>query len=61
MVGEIDGSLQQRTKDMFALLQIFEPDAVLTRDIWAYLWGKLGYGAMLFATALTPDSIDEPS
>jgi len=57
VVGEIDGSLQQRTKDMFALLQIFEPDAVLTRDIWAYLWGKLGYGAMLFATALTPDSM----
>ena len=30
---------------------------MLTRDIWAYLWGKLGYGAMLFATALTTDSM----
>ncbi len=57
VVGEIDGSVNQRTKDMFTLLQIFEPDAVLTQDIWAYLWGKLGYGAMLFATALTPDSM----
>lgn len=57
VVGEIDGTLQQRTRDMFALLKIFEPDAVLTQDIWAYLWGKLGYGAMLFATALTPDSM----
>lgn len=57
VVGEIDGSLRARTTEMFNLLQVFEPDAVLTRDIWAYLWGKLGYGAMLFATALTPDSM----
>lgn len=57
VVGEIDGSVRARTSEMHALLQIFEPDAVLTQDIWAYLWGKLGYGAMLFATALTPDSM----
>ncbi len=41
-----------------ALLQTFEPDAILTGNIWGYLWGKLGYGAMLFATALTPDSMN---
>lgn len=57
VVGEIDGTIRPRTRDMHTLLQIFEPDAVLTDDIWAYLWGKLGYGAMLFATALTPDSM----
>jgi len=57
VVGEIDGTVRDRTRDMHRLLQIFEPDAVLTPDIWAYLWGKLGYGAMLFATALTPDSM----
>ena len=27
------------------------------RNIWGYLWGKLAYGAMLFATALTDASI----
>ncbi|MEM7567883.1 MAG: 2-dehydropantoate 2-reductase N-terminal domain-containing protein [Pseudomonadota bacterium] len=59
VVGEIDGSIRDRTREMHALLQVFEPDAVLTEDIWAYLWGKLGYGAMLFATALTPDSMTE--
>lgn len=59
VVGEIDGSSRPRTQEMFELLRIFEPDAVLTQDIWAYLWGKLGYGAMLFATALTPDSMTE--
>lgn len=57
VVGEIDGSTRERTRDMRALLQLFEPDAVLTDDIWSYLWGKLAYGAMLFGTALTPDSM----
>lgn len=57
VVGEIDGTVRDRTRDMHRLLQLFEPDALLTEDIWAYLWGKLGYGAMLFATALTGDSM----
>jgi 2-dehydropantoate 2-reductase len=38
-------------------LRVFDADAVLTENIWGYLWGKLAYGAMLFATALTPDSM----
>ncbi len=57
VVGEIDGTPRDRTRELHTLLKIFEPDAVLSNDIWAYLWGKLGYGAMLFATALTPDSM----
>jgi 2-dehydropantoate 2-reductase len=57
VVGEIDGSIRPRTREMHELLQIFEPDAVLTDNIWGYLWGKLAYGAMLFATALTADSM----
>ncbi len=57
VVGEIDNVIRERTERMHKLLQIFEPDAVLTDDIWGYLWGKMGYGAMLFATALTSDSM----
>jgi len=57
VIGEIDGTIQPRTRELYELLQIFEPDAVLSEDIWAYLWGKLGYGAMLFATALSMDSM----
>ena len=57
VVGEIDGAIRERTREMHGLLKLFEPDAVLTDDIWGYLWGKLAYGAMLFATALTRDSI----
>lgn len=59
VVGEAAGPVQDRTRAMHALLKAFEPEAVLTDDIWAYLWGKLGYGAMLFATALTPDSMTD--
>jgi 2-dehydropantoate 2-reductase len=59
VVGEIDGTTQDRTRAMFEWLKLFEPEAVLTENIWGYLWGKLAYGAMLFATALTPDSMSE--
>jgi len=58
-VGEIDGSLRERTRAVRDLMRILEPDAVATDDIWGYLWGKLTYGAMLFATALTPQSMAE--
>ena len=59
VVGEIDGSVRERTRQMHRQLQLFEPGAVLTDNIWGYLWGKLAYGAMLFATALTTDSMSE--
>ena len=32
-------------------------DAILTANIWGYLWSKLIYGTLLFATALTDDPI----
>jgi 2-dehydropantoate 2-reductase len=59
VVGEIDGRALDRTRAMHELLKVFEPNAVLTENIWGYLWGKLAYGAMLFATALTKDSMSE--
>jgi 2-dehydropantoate 2-reductase len=58
-IGEIDGSTTPRVRDYHRLLSILEPDAVFTDNIWGYLWGKLGYGAMLFATALTSASMSE--
>lgn len=56
-VGEIDGSVRDRTRRMHKWLRLFEPDAILTGNIHGYLWGKLAYGALLFATALTADSM----
>ena len=57
VVGEVDWTVRERTRQMHRLLSIFEPQAVLTDNIWGYLWGKLAYGAMLFATALNHDTM----
>ncbi len=58
VVGEIDGPARPRTVEMHRLFCLFEPAAVLTDNIWGYLWGKLGFAAMLFATSLNNDSMD---
>ena len=58
-VGGIDGQTTSAVQDYHRLLSIFEPKAVLTDNIWGYLWGKLGYGSLLFATALTNASMSE--
>lgn len=58
-VGEIDGRETERAREVHALLRLVEPDAMLTDNIWGYLWGKMGYGALLFLTALTPLSMSD--
>ena len=57
VVGELDGRQTERLARVHAALLRFEPNAITTDNIWGYLWGKMGYGAILFATALTSDSI----
>ncbi|NJN19044.1 MAG: 2-dehydropantoate 2-reductase [Oscillochloris sp.] len=62
-IGELDGRITPR---LLALQQAFshwDGGSVRTTDnIWGYLWGKQGYGAMLFATAVSnatmADAID---
>ena len=57
VVGELDGRTTPRISRLHTCLTDFEPDAVRTSNILGYLWGKLAYGAMLFVTALTDESI----
>ncbi len=57
VVGELDGQLSERITGIHRLMQDFEPNAILTPNIWGFLWGKLIYGAQLFATALTNEGI----
>ncbi len=57
VLGELDGRQTPRLEALHRLLLAFEPGAIMTDDILGYLWGKLGYGALLFATAVTDDSI----
>lgn len=59
VVGELDGAQTPRIMDLHEQLKVFEPDAVLTDNIFGYLWGKAGYGAILKASALDNQSIAE--
>jgi 2-dehydropantoate 2-reductase len=59
VVGELDGAITPRLEALHRDLCAFEPQAIVTPNILGYLWGKLGYGALLFATALTNASICE--
>ncbi len=65
VVGEMDGARTPRVEALHRLLLAFEPRARLTDNIAGFLWGKLVYGALLFATALTDESIadvlDDPA
>ena len=57
VLGEIDGRITPRVQELHRAFLDFDDGAIVTTNIWGYLWGKLGYGAQLFATALTNDSI----
>jgi 2-dehydropantoate 2-reductase len=61
VVGEVFGPATERvTPRVLAIRNAwrdFDERANATDNLWGYLWGKEAYGAMLFATALTNDSI----
>ncbi|MBI3504238.1 MAG: 2-dehydropantoate 2-reductase [Proteobacteria bacterium] len=57
VVGEIDGAVTPRVTAIRDAWRDFDPRAIVTPNIWGFLWGKEAYGAMLFATALTNESI----
>jgi 2-dehydropantoate 2-reductase len=58
VVGELDGAETPRVAALHALLrETFEPDAVLTPNIWGYLWGKLAYSSLLYAQGLAEKGI----
>jgi 2-dehydropantoate 2-reductase len=57
VLGEIDGRTTPRVAELHRAFLDFDDRAIVTANIWGFLWGKLAYGAQLFATALTNDSI----
>lgn len=52
VLGEVTGRMTPRLEALHKVMLDFEPGAITTDNIWGYLWGKLGYGSMLFAQAL---------
>jgi 2-dehydropantoate 2-reductase len=57
VLGEINGAMTERVRALHRLFCIFDERAKLTDNIWGFLWSKEAYGALLFATALTNESI----
>jgi 2-dehydropantoate 2-reductase len=57
VVGELDGATTPRVRELYDVVRLFEPDAILAGDIWSYLWGKLAYASFLFAQGLGKASI----
>ena len=53
VLGELDGRTTPRLTALLATIQHgFEPGAIITDSVQSYLWGKLGYAALLFAQSL---------
>ena len=57
VVGEIDGTDNAASSAAPRCSRSSSPTPMLTDNIWGYLWGKMIYGAQLFATALTNEGI----
>ncbi len=57
-IGELNSAQTQRIQALQSVLSHWEGGPVrITDNIWGYLWGKQAYGAMLFATALTNETM----
>lgn len=55
-IGELDGRYSRRVDEVVADLQAWGP-AQSTMNILGYLWAKLGFSAMLAATALADEEM----
>jgi 2-dehydropantoate 2-reductase len=56
VIGELNGARTPRLQSLQRALSNWG-NVQTTDNIWGYLWGKQAYGAMLFATALSNDSM----
>jgi 2-dehydropantoate 2-reductase len=55
-IGSLEGKPSARVEAVAELLSCWGSVEV-TDNVWGYLWGKLGYANMLFATALTDETM----
>jgi 2-dehydropantoate 2-reductase len=58
MLGELDGRITPRVRELAGLLSAFVETPV-TDNIWGYKWAKLIYGALLFGTAIVDAHVYE--
>jgi 2-dehydropantoate 2-reductase len=56
VLGELNGQLTPRLQAIGDLLSLVMP-VRLTENLWGFLWAKTCYASLLFATALTDETI----
>src|SRR5712671_1534425 len=56
-VGESNGQITPRVKNYVTLLKDFDHAIEATDNVLGLLWGKIAYGGLLTATALTNDTM----
>ena len=57
-LGELNGEATPRVASLGEMMRAaFLPNTTITRNIWGYLWGKMGYASMLFATAVVDETM----
>jgi len=56
VLGELNGQLTPRLQAIGDLLSMVMP-VRLTENLWGFLWAKMCYASLLFATALTDETI----
>ncbi|KAA0549864.1 2-dehydropantoate 2-reductase [Bacillus sp. BGMRC 2118] len=55
-IGELDGRISHRIKHLQEVLKCWGPVHV-THNVWGYLWGKMSYAGLLYATALVDETM----
>jgi 2-dehydropantoate 2-reductase len=55
-IGELDGKVSPRVEKIRQTLSCWGPVNV-TDNIWGYLWGKMSYAGLLYATALVDETM----
>lgn len=55
-IGELNGQVTPRIEELREQLQCWGP-AQVTDNIWGFLWGKMSYAGLLFATALVDETM----
>jgi len=59
VLGETDGRMTERLKELHSLICDFEPDAQVTDNIFGYLWAKLSFAAVLQAHTVSNEPIEQ--
>lgn len=57
-IGELDGTMSARLEQITRIVrETYVANTAATDNVLGYLWGKVAFGAMLFATALSDDFV----